>query len=106
MSDELKPCLLPACGGEAKEIHGVESWIACIKCGLSTKPKSVITQADRDAWNNRTPDPSLTRILKLAAACFFLHTGKFFDIKARTQFEEAKKALTPEDIARIKEISL
>jgi hypothetical protein len=113
MSDELKPC--PFCGCEfvtrhldsyqEREPDYGASYGKCNNCGATAK---------YNMWNTRTPDPSLTRILKLAAVFYkkelwYESSEEWSDEKsswfAKT-IDNLRASMTPEDIALLKEISL
>ena len=138
MSDELKPCPFPDCKGtpkleptNPKEEGSAWGQITCehheFTSELNGGSIRYLTQfsihCDEDpiekviaAWNNRTPDPSLTRILKLAAAYWDydeclkmpLISDNFIVTKHKKGLvlNTVKAALTPEDHALLKEISL
>ena len=61
MSDELRECPLPACGGEAQCYPGdsdypvVLPYVSCTKCGLLLEHDTLVEAVT--AWNNRPTDP-------------------------------------------------
>lgn len=124
MSDELKPC--PFCGCSAVYARTYDpdgcTWhyVRCLECGAQRRriwaedPCSQTYTELREDWNSRTPDPSLTRILKLAAwadeyyqACESETVDTLRMIKAAENMKEAHTCLQAEDHdALLKEISL
>lgn len=52
MTEELKAC--PFCGGDATDISGSRSWVACKSCGAEM-PIFQTKEEGAAAWNTRAP---------------------------------------------------
>lgn len=130
MTEALKPCPIPWCGGKAKMGNGYpdmrQHYIICCKCGLKT-PHSKPFDEDGivELWNTRTPPPLPSNIGELVgrlreAYCASLgsHQDRVFLSEAADEItrlnaliEEAREVVEPfanvaetiEDIAQIDE---
>jgi Lar family restriction alleviation protein len=128
MSDELKPCPFCGCSAVYAKTYDPDGctwhYVRCLECGAQRRriwaedPCSQTYTELREDWNQRTPDPSLTRILKLAAIAIKqpLHCDDCPAVDGVTVVAEwhpcecklnlAFRALNAQDHALLREISL